>query len=127
VADIFMPPNTRYRLPFNSLSHGQKILSILHLLVRVAPANSTIAIDELENFLAPSELQPLYNAFQDAYEERNIQFILISHHPRTLNWYTDSAIVLSFAGNPPTLQARNFIEENEVPQQSLIDFLSESE
>lgn len=111
----------KYQLLFDSLSHGQKVLSILHLVVRVAPENAIIAIDELENFLAPTELQPLYNAFQDAYEEKNIQFILISHHPQTLNWFAKYAIVLSIKGNPPRLEASDYNED-----MSIVEFLSES-
>jgi predicted ATPase len=108
LADIFINKTQPYRLPFENLSHGQKALCLLHLLIRVCPENSTILIDEFENFLSPVELQPLYDAAQDAVEERNIQFIFVSHHHKTMNWFQDSAIILSFSGNPPFIRVENF-------------------
>ncbi|MDR2669374.1 MAG: AAA family ATPase [Desulfovibrio sp.] len=108
IADIFINKTQSYRLPFENLSHGQKLLCLLHLLIRVCPENSTILIDEFENFLSPVELQPLYDAAQDAFEERNIQFIFVSHHHKTMNWFQDSAIILSFSGNPSFVRVENF-------------------
>jgi predicted ATPase len=112
VADISISKTQSYRLPFENLSHGQKVLCLLHLLIRVCPENSTILIDEFENFLSPVELQPLYDAAQDAFEERNIQFIFVSHHHKTMNWFQDSAIILSFSGNSSFVRVENFSPNN---------------
>jgi predicted ATPase len=106
--DISINPVQNYRLTFDSLSHGQKILCLLHLLIKICPESSTILIDEFENFLAPVELQPLYDAAQDAFEENGIQFIFVSHHHRTMNWFQDSAVILSFSGTPAFVRVEDF-------------------
>lgn len=111
VADISLSDSQAYRLSFENLSHGQKVLCILHLLIRVCPENSTILIDEFENFLAPVELQPLYDAAQDAFEEKNTQFIFVSHHQKTLNWFHDSAFILKFSGSPAFVRMEKFPSE----------------
>lgn len=114
VADIVIGPSQAYRLPFENLSHGQKVLCILHLLIRACPENSTILIDEFENFLSPVELQPLYDAAQDAFEEKNTQFIFVSHHQKTLNWFQDSAFVLKFSGSPAFVRIETFPAESDI-------------
>lgn len=121
VADIFISKTQAYRLPFESLSHGQKVLCILHLLIRTCPQDSTILIDEFENFLSPVELQPLYDAAQDAFEEKNTQFIFISHHPKTLNWFHDAAFVLRFSGHPAFVRIEAFPSEKGV---SMADYMT---
>ena len=112
IADIFMGKSVAYRLPFENLSHGQKILCLLHLLVRICPEDSTVLIDEFENFLSPVELQPLYDAAEDAFEERNVQFLFVSHHHKTMNWFQGSAVILSFSGNPAFVRIEKFAPEN---------------
>ena len=42
----------------------------------------------------------------DAWEERDIQFIIISHNPQTLNWHNKDAIIFSLEGTPPRAVAR---------------------
>lgn len=112
IADILISKSQAYRLPFKSLSHGQKILCLLHLLIRVCPTNSTIFIDEFENFLSPIELQPLYDVAQSAFEEKNTQFIFVSHHQKTMNWFQDSAFILSFSGSPAFVRIEKFISDS---------------
>jgi len=112
VADIFINKSQAYRLTFENLSHGQKVLCLLHLLIRICPESSTILIDEFENFLSPVELQPLYDAAQDAFEEKNVQFVFVSHHQKTMNWFEDSAIILSFSGNPSFVRIDTFSSDS---------------
>lgn len=70
---------------FHELSEGQKALFALCTLIHCAPENSLICIDEPENFLALPEIQPWLNVLQDQCREKNIQAILISHHPSLIN------------------------------------------
>lgn len=114
VADIFISSDQEYRLPFKNLSHGQKILCILHLLIKIAPKDSIIMIDEFENFLSPTELQPLFDAAQDVVEEKNVQFIFVSHHPKTMNWFQNSAFILSFSGTPSFVRIKKFIPDENI-------------
>ncbi|MDR0826433.1 MAG: AAA family ATPase [Desulfovibrio sp.] len=113
-ADILFNAEQAYRIPFDSLSHGQKILCVLHILLRITPKDSIIVIDEFENFLAPIELQPLYDAAQDAFEEKNIQFIFISHHHKTMNWFQDTAFILLFSGAPAFVRIEKFSSDLEI-------------
>lgn len=110
--DIQNPSSEKYRLTFNELSHGQKILCILHLIFHICPENSTILIDEFENFLSPVELQPLYDLIQDMFEEKNTQFIFVSHHQKTLNWFRDSAMVFSLSEDSTFVRVDKFPESN---------------
>lgn len=109
--NIILSKEKNYQLPFASLSHGQKILCVLHTAIKIAPHGSSIFIDEFENFLAPTELVPLYSAMQDAYEERSIQFILVSHHQKTLNWFRDCAFVMTFSKGKSSVQIEVFNAE----------------
>ncbi|MEY3759572.1 MAG: hypothetical protein RIR39_1063, partial [Pseudomonadota bacterium] len=71
---------------FNELSEGQKVLIALYALVYCTPENSLICIDEPENFLALPEIQPWLNELREQCKERNIQALLISHHPSLINF-----------------------------------------
>ena len=93
-----------YELALNELSDGQKILFALYSIIINVPDGSILLIDEPENFLAPTELQPWLDAVNDAWEERNIQFILITHNPKTLNWYHKEAIIFSIVDEPPRIE-----------------------
>jgi predicted ATPase len=71
---------------FNELSDGQKILIALYALIYCVPENSMICIDEPENFLALPEIQPWLNELRDKCKERNLQALLVSHHPSLINF-----------------------------------------
>ncbi len=77
----------------------------MYSLIEYTEPNSVIAIDEPENCLSPGELQPWLDAMQDAWEEKDIQFIILSHHPKTLNWHHEEAIIMEIAGEPPYIKA----------------------
>lgn len=70
---------------FEELSEGQKAIFALYALIYCTPENSLICIDEPENFLALPEIQPWFNALYDQRVERNLQALLISHHPKIIN------------------------------------------
>jgi len=70
---------------FDELSDGQKTLAALYTLIYCTPENSIVCIDEPENFLALPEIQPWLNALHDQCAEKNIQSLLITHHPSLIN------------------------------------------
>jgi predicted ATPase len=70
---------------FDELSEGQKVLIALYTLIYCTPDNSIICIDEPENFLALPEIQPWFDTLYDQCAERNLQVLLISHHPKIIN------------------------------------------
>ncbi|MDR0307239.1 MAG: AAA family ATPase [Chitinispirillales bacterium] len=113
-----------YELALSELSDGQKILFALYSILSNVPDGSTVLIDEPENFLSPGELQPWLNAVNSAWEERDIQFIIISHNPKILNWYHKEAVILKISDKPPRIIA----EKNSAdPSVSLFDKLREME
>lgn len=96
---------TPLRYYLNELSEGQKVLIALYTLVYCAPENSIICIDEPENFLALPEIQPWFNVLYDQCVERNLQAILISHHPKIINMLAnDSGYWFSKENNLTRLQ-----------------------
>lgn len=90
---------------FNELSEGQKVLIALYALVYCAPENSLICIDEPENFLALPEIQPWFDKLYDQCAERSLQGLLISHHPKIINFLAnDSGYWFSRENNITRLQ-----------------------
>jgi predicted ATPase len=97
---------------FEELSEGQKVLIALYTLIYCTPDNSLICIDEPENFLALPEIQPWFDALYDQCAERNLQVILISHHPKIINFLaSDSGYWFSRENNLTRVQ--KIVPENE--------------
>lgn len=70
----------------DELSDGQRALIALYtLLYCTLEANTTLVIDEPENYVALSELQPWLSELRERVEEQGGQVILISHHPEFIN------------------------------------------
>jgi len=74
-----------YRL--DELSDGQKALVALYtILLSTKSEDYTLCIDEPENFLALPEIQPWLVELYDFCSEGKIQALLISHHPRLIDY-----------------------------------------
>jgi predicted ATPase len=70
----------------DELSDGQRSLIALYtLLFCTLQQNTTLIIDEPENYIALRELQPWLMLLQERLEEHGGQVILISHHPEFIN------------------------------------------
>ena len=111
-------------ITIGELSDGQKVLFALYSLLANVPDGSTLLIDEPENFIAPGELQPWLDAINDTWEERNIQFLLITHNPKSLNWYHKNANIFCVVNEPPRIE----VEKNSVDSSgTLYEKLSEME
>jgi len=71
---------------FDELSEGQRSIialhSILHFTLR---EDVTLCIDEPENYLALSEIQPWLMDLAEACDDREAQAVLISHHPEFID------------------------------------------
>jgi energy-coupling factor transporter ATP-binding protein EcfA2 len=70
---------------FDELSDGQRVLLMLYTLLVAAIDDSTICIDEPENFVALREINPWLNMLLDKTQTQSCQAILISHHPELIN------------------------------------------
>jgi len=72
---------------FDELSGGQKALIILYALVGATGGlGYTLFLDEPENFLQLSEIQPWLMALKDACDSKISQAVLISHHPELIDY-----------------------------------------
>lgn len=79
-----------YRL--DELSDGQRILIALYTVLHCAPEeHGIICIDEPENFLALPEIQLWLDELDARCQEGKLQALLISHHPRPINYLARDA------------------------------------
>lgn len=76
---------------FSELSEGQKTLIVLYTLLYCVPENAMICLDQPENFLALPEIQSWLHCLQQVVVEKDMQVLLISHHPKTINLLIDNA------------------------------------
>jgi predicted ATPase len=72
------------RYDFRELSDGQRALIALYTLA-FCESNSTLLIDEPENYISVRELQPWLMLLRERIEDFGGQAILISHHPEFIN------------------------------------------
>ena len=105
-AEIAAGPNVApaaYAL--HDLSEGQRTLIALYVLMHCAVTrDSTLLIDEPDNFIALPEVQPWLMKMLDRTDEQGAQVILVSHHPELLNQLAGQGGVV-FA-RPDGLQTR---------------------
>lgn len=92
---------TYYR--FNEISDGQRVLVVLYTMLFVSQeAGYTLFLDEPENYVALSELQPWLMELRDACGASLAQAILISHHPEMIDYLgVDNGIWLEREPNSP--------------------------
>jgi energy-coupling factor transporter ATP-binding protein EcfA2 len=81
--------NMLFRL--DELSDGQRVMIALYTLLYCLPDECLLCIDEPENFLALPEIQPWLDSLYDRHEQTPLQAILISHHPRIINYLANNA------------------------------------
>jgi predicted ATPase len=71
---------------FGELSDGQRALIGLYAVLHCALADqTTICIDEPDNFVALAEIQPWVSRLSDLAEQTGSQVLIASHHPELLN------------------------------------------
>jgi ATPase subunit of ABC transporter with duplicated ATPase domains len=93
---------------FGELSDGQRMLIALYTLLHAVQTDelreSTLLLDEPENFLALREIQPWLTALHDLCLEDKTQALLISHHPEFINYLLASPVGYWFdrESNKPT-------------------------
>ena len=77
----------RYTLTFDQLSDGQRNLVALYAILRAGlQSESTICIDEPDNFVALREVQPWVVALRVRVDDLKSQCLLFSHLPELLNY-----------------------------------------
>lgn len=81
-----------HELPWAQLSDGQRLLIALYGVLRFGLAKaSLIVLDEAENYVAPSEIQPWLRAVADWSAEHEQQLLVVSHHPESINYMAADA------------------------------------
>jgi energy-coupling factor transporter ATP-binding protein EcfA2 len=93
----------RLEFDFDELSDGERTLIALYTLLYCAVGpDTTVCLDEPDNFLALSEIQPWLFEVWDRVEEVGAQTILISHHPEAIDLLAnDCGVVFSRTGLGP--------------------------
>jgi len=82
-----------HELNWAKLSDGQRMLIALYGVYRFALSKATVVVlDEIENFVAPAEIQPWLREIVDAVAANNHQLIVISHHPESIIYLAADSI-----------------------------------
>lgn len=91
-----------HEVEFNLLSDGQRALIVLYtLLSDLAMSSQILIIDEPENYVGLSELQPWLQHLDDALGDQG-QLFLVSHHPEVIDFLaSDSPISFERSGSGP--------------------------
>ncbi len=77
----------RYELRFDEVSDGQRALIALYSLVRLAAGQGySLFLDEPDNYLALTEIQPWLIGLADACGVDVPQAVLCSHHPELIDY-----------------------------------------
>ena len=77
----------RYELRFDEISDGQRALIALYALIGLAAGQGyTLFLDEPENYLALSEIQPWLIELADRCGDSVPQAVLCSHHPELIDY-----------------------------------------
>ena len=109
---------------FSQLSDGQKILIILYTLLHCLPKKDVVlCVDEPENYLALPEVQFWLDALEEQVENEQKQAILISHHPRVINYLAADAgqwLYREGAGMPTRIKPVT-IEDDGLPASKLVE------
>lgn len=121
-------------IPFGQISEGQKALIGLYaaLYGLFSDNDATLCVDEPENFLALPEVQPWLDRLYEMCQEETRQGLIISHHPRVLNFLAaDTGIWFERSnGTGPTrnwaisLNADSLISVDQLIERGWIDGVS---
>jgi len=99
-------------LSFGELSDGERALIVLYtLLYLVNEPNTTLCLDEPDNYIALAEIQPWLVSLREKIEAGDAQALLISHHPELIDYLAPRCgLVFERDRNGPT-RVRRFEAE----------------
>ena len=82
------PSAANYQLRFDELSDGQKALVVLYGLLHLGRGSHGVwmFLDEPDNYVALSEIQPWLLTLVELCEETPSQAVICSHHPELINF-----------------------------------------
>lgn len=109
---------------FAELSDGQRALIAVYTILVYAKHKSVIlCLDEPDNYLALTEIQPWLIQLYDLCREGKLQTLLISHHPEIINYLGDeTGIWFERPNNGPTVVHRlqDIHNDVELPMAELV-------
>ncbi|MEM9461382.1 MAG: AAA family ATPase [Myxococcota bacterium] len=86
VIKLDSPEGGDYTVDFDAISDGQRALIVLYtLLVELRKEPRLIVLDEPENFVGLSEIEPWLQALDDTLADTG-QLMMISHHPEVIDF-----------------------------------------
>lgn len=89
---VFKSNGNQVKLRLDELSAGQRAMIILEHAFSVAKTwGGLIIIDEPANFLGLAEIQPLLHRVHDAAAAGQLQAIITSHHPMSLDLFAEES------------------------------------
>jgi predicted ATPase len=100
---------------FDEISHGQRILITLYTLLHAGldSPDAIVCIDEPDNFVALSEIQPWLTKAVEMAETSKSQLLLVSHHPEVLNQLArDHGLIFTRSNGGPTRIAKFEADKN---------------
>jgi len=78
---------SRFTIPFDRLSDGQRMLVALYSILHGAVTKDrTICFDEPDNFISLKEVQPWLIGLQNQSDDTGCQWLMISHNPEVMNY-----------------------------------------
>jgi predicted ATPase len=100
---------SKYSLNFDQLSDGQRNLVALYTVLHSAVgADTTVCLDEPDNYVALREIQPWLIELIDRTRDTAGQCFLISHHPELINYLAPSEGARFFRDNSAPVRTRRF-------------------
>lgn len=75
-------------IPFrlDELSDGQRLLVALYSLIHLSPSQTSLFLDEPDNYLALREVQPFLVKVDEQCGDTLAQAVILSHHPVTIDY-----------------------------------------
>lgn len=103
----------QYEVEFDDISDGQRALIVLYsLLLDIGSMPRSVLLDEPENYVGLSELQPWLQRLDDALGDEG-QLFLVSHHPEVIDFMAAETPILFWrpGGGPVRVKAVEFDRE----------------
>jgi predicted ATPase len=98
-----------FSLNFDQLSDGQRnLVALFTVLHSVSGVDTTLCLDEPDNYVALREIQPWLIELLDRSRTTAGQCVLISHHPELINYLATSQGVHFFRDNLGPVRSKPF-------------------
>ena len=102
-------PAPKFSINFDQLSDGQRnLVALFTVLHSAVAADTTLFLDEPDNFVALREIQPWLIELVDRTRATAGQCVLISHHPELMDYLAGSHGAIFFRDNLGPVRTKPF-------------------